>query len=161
VVRDAMKAKKMVGIARLVISRLVISRRERVMMIEPHGKGLLGTTLLYAYEVRGEDTVFDEIPEIKLPQQMMDLAEAIIDKMSGAFDASEFTDRYEEAVIELIQKKQAGQPVVHSKRASQPANVVNLMDALRRSMTGAAKPSRKASKEIDERSTPKKKRAKG
>lgn len=153
VIRDAMKAKKMVG-----IGRVVIARRERVMMIEPFGKGLLGTALHYAYEVRGEDAAFEDIPDIKLPQQMMDLAEAIIDKMSGSFDASEFKDRYEEAVVALVQSKQAGQPLVQAQAPSRPANVVNLMEALRKSMEASSKPA-KVAKAKEE--PPKKKRAKG
>jgi DNA end-binding protein Ku len=69
VIRDAMKKKKMVGIA-----RVVMARRERIMMLEPFGKGLMGTTLLYPYEIRGEESVFEEIPDLKLPDQMVGLA---------------------------------------------------------------------------------------
>src|SRR5262245_46575979 len=75
VVRDAMKKKNMVGIA-----RLVMARRERIMMLEPLGKGIMGTTLHYPYEARSEDAAFDEIPDLKLPDQMAGLAETIIDK---------------------------------------------------------------------------------
>jgi len=78
VIRDAMKKKKMVGIA-----RVVMARRERIMMLEPSGKGILGTLLLYPYEIRSDEAVFEEIPELKLPDQMVGLAEDIIDKMSG------------------------------------------------------------------------------
>src|SRR5262245_7342419 len=74
VIRDAMKKKKMVGIA-----RVVMARRERIMMLEPFGKGLMGTTLLYPYEIRSEESVFEEIPDLKLPDQMVGLAEEIID----------------------------------------------------------------------------------
>ena len=87
------------------------------MMIEPFGKGLLGTALHYAYEVRAEEAAFEEIPDLSLPPQMMDLAEAIIDKMSGTFDPAEFKDRYEEAVVALVQSKQAGQPLVAPRAA--------------------------------------------
>jgi DNA end-binding protein Ku len=72
VIRDAMKKKKMVGIA-----RVVMARRERIMMLEPFGKGLMGTTLLYPYEIRGEDAAFEDIPDITLPDQMVKLAEDI------------------------------------------------------------------------------------
>src|SRR5258708_39165388 len=64
VIRDAMKKKKMVG-----IGRVVMARRERVMMLEPFGKGIMGTTLHYPYEIRGEEAVFEEIPDLKLPDQ--------------------------------------------------------------------------------------------
>lgn len=129
VIRDAMRNKKMVGIA-----RVVMARRERVMMIEPFGKGLLGTTLHYAYEIRGEEAVFEDIPDVDLPEQMTGLAETIIDKMSGTFDPEEFKDRYEEAVIALIQSKQAGTPLKPASAPPRQNNVVNLMDALRRSI---------------------------
>ena len=131
VIRDAMKKKKMVGIA-----RVVMARRERVMMLEPFGKGIMGTTLLYPYEIRSDEAVFEEIPEITLPAEMLGLAEHIIDKMTGEFEPDKFEDRYENAMIELIRSKQAGLPAPKEKAASRPANVVNLMDALRRSIDG-------------------------
>ena len=140
VIRDAMKKKKkMVGIARVVMARC-----ERVMMLEPFGKGIMGTMLLYPYEIRSDEAVFEEIPEVTLPPEMLGLAEHIIDKMTGEFEPDKFEDRYENAMIELIRSKQAGQPAPKEKTASRPANVVNLMDALRRSVEdrggkGAAK----------------------
>src|SRR5712672_2262579 len=129
VIRDAMKKKKMVGIA-----RVVMARRERDMMLEPFGKGIMGTTLHYPYEIRSDEAVFEEIPDLKLPDQMVGLAEDIIDKMSGEFQPEEFEDRYENAMIELIRSKQAGLPAPTEKAPARPANVVNLMDALRRSI---------------------------
>src|SRR6476661_10246728 len=111
-----------------------MARRERVMMLEPFGKGIMGTTLHYAYEIRSDEAVFEEIPDLKLPEQMVGLAEDIIDKMSGDFQPDKFEDRYENAMIELIRSKQAGLPAPKEKPASRPANVVNLMDALRRSI---------------------------
>ena len=144
VIRDAMKKKKMVGIA-----RVVMARRERVMMLEPFGKGIMGTTLHYPYEIRSDEAVFEEIPEMKLPDQMIGLAEDIIDRMSGEFEPDKFEDRYENAMIELIRSKQAGLPAPKEKPAARPANVVNLMDALRRSIEDsggkgkAAKPAAK------------------
>jgi DNA end-binding protein Ku len=94
VIRDAMARKKMVGIA-----RVVMARRERIMMLEPFGKGIMGTTLHYPYE---------NVPDLKLAGQMLGLAEAIIDKMTGTFEPETFEDRYENAMIELIRSKQAG-----------------------------------------------------
>jgi DNA end-binding protein Ku len=129
VIRDAMKKKKMVGIA-----RIVMARRERIMMLEPFGKGLMGTTLHYPYEIRGEDSAFEDIPDMQLPAQMVGLAEEIIDRMSGKFEPEKFEDRYENAMIELIRSKQAGQPVKQAKAATKASNVVNLMDALKRSI---------------------------
>jgi DNA end-binding protein Ku len=129
VIRDAMKKKKMVGIA-----RVVMARRERIMMLEPFGKGIMGTTLHYTYEIRSDEAVFEEIPDLKLPEQMLGLAEEIIDRMSGKFEPDKFEDRYETAIVELIKSKQAGLPAPKEKPAARPANVVNLMDALRRSV---------------------------
>ena len=156
VIRDAMKKKKMVGIA-----RVVMARRERIMMLEPFGKGIMGTLLLYPYEIRNDEAVFDEIPELKLPDQMVGLAEDIIDKMSGEFQPEQFEDRYENATIELIRSKQAGLPTPKEKPAARPANVVNLMDALRRSIEdkgSKAKPTKAPSKRAAE--APPKMRAK-
>jgi len=140
VIRDAMKKKKMVG-----IGRVVMARRERMMMLEPFEKGIMGTSLHYPYEIRSEEAVFEEIPEMKLPDQMIGLAETIIDKMTGEFEPEKFEDRYESAMIELIRSKQAGLPAPKEKPAARPANVVNLMDALRRSIeTGGGEPPKAA-----------------
>ena len=129
----------MVGIA-----RVVMARRERIMMLEPFGKGIMGTLLNYPYEVRDEAAVFDEIPDMKLPDQMVALAETIIDRMTGEFEPEKFEDRYENAMIELIQSKQAGLPAPKERPASRPANVVNLMEALRRSIDEGGKGKAKA-----------------
>jgi len=156
VIRDAMKKKEMVG-----IGRVVMARRERVMMLEPFGKGIMGTTLHYPYEIRSEEAVFEEIPEMKLPEQMVGLAEEIIDRMSGEFEPQKFEDRYENAMIELIRSKQTGLPTAKEKPAARPTNVINLMDALRRSIEeggGKAKPT-KGGKRIGE-DAPAKKRSK-
>jgi len=156
VIRDAMNKKKMVG-----IGRVVMARRERVMMLEPFGKGIMGTTLHYAYEIRSEESVFEEIPDMKLPDQMVGLAEEIIDRMSGEFEPLKFEDRYENAMIELIRSKQAGLPAPKEKPAARPANVVNLMDALRRSVeeSGGKPKAAKGSRRVAEEA-PTKKRTK-
>jgi DNA end-binding protein Ku len=159
VIRDAMKKKKMVGVA-----RVVMARRERIMMLEPFGKGIMGTLLLYPYEIRSEESVFEDIPELNLPDQMVGLAETIIDKMSGEFEPEKFEDRYENAMIELIRSKQAGLPAPKEKAPTRPANVVNLMDALRRSIEGAdsadAKPTKVPTKKAEAPIKPKRKVAK-
>jgi len=157
VIRDAMKKKKMVGIA-----RVVMARRERVMMLEAFGKGIMGTTLHYPYEIRSEEGVFEEIPDLKLPDQMVGLAEDIIDKMSGDFQPDKFEDRYEDAMIKLIQSKQAGLPAPKEKAPSRPANVVNLMDALRRSIEekGGKEAAKPAAKKTEAKAEPVRKRKK-
>jgi DNA end-binding protein Ku len=128
VIRDAMKAKGRAGVA-----RVVISRRERMVLLEPLGKGIMATVLRYPYEVRGEDAYFEDIPDLKLPGEMLDLAAHIIDRTSADFEPAAFEDRYENAVVDLLKSKEAGKPIV-APEAPRPSNVVNLMDALRKSI---------------------------
>jgi DNA end-binding protein Ku len=130
VIREAMKKKKVVG-----IGTLVLSRRERIVALIPRGKGILLTTVNYKYEVRDDEAYFEDIENVKIPDEMMDLAEHIIDKKKGKFDPSMFEDRYENALIELLKAKQAGREIKAPKEAK-PSNVINLMDALRRSIDG-------------------------
>ena len=129
IIRDAMRDEKVVG-----LGRVVIARRERIMMLEPLGKGILGTALRYGSEVRSEDAYFEDIPDLKLPQEMNDLAHVIIERKAGHFRPEEFTDRYEDAVVELIRAKQAGMPAKVTEQPSRPSNVVSIMDALRKSI---------------------------
>jgi DNA end-binding protein Ku len=105
VIREAMKRKNMVG-----LGKVVISRRERIVMLEPFDKGLVATTLRYAYEVREAKPYFEDIPEMKLPDEMVKLAEHILETKAGHFNPAEFEDRYETAVIEMLKQKQAGLP---------------------------------------------------
>jgi DNA end-binding protein Ku len=130
VIREAMRVEKMVGLA-----RVVLYRRERLMMLEARDKGIVATTLRYANEVHAADTYFDEIPDVDLPKEMLELAKHIIEKMTGKFDPDQFEDRYENALIELIRSKQKGMPIKPQPTHRQ-ANVINLMDALRRSVEG-------------------------
>jgi DNA end-binding protein Ku len=130
VIRDAMRGKGMVA-----LGRIVLAKRERVIALEPYGKGLLGTTLRYAYEVRKPEEYFDGIQDIKVPGEMLKLAEHILDTKTGDFEPAEFEDHYETALVELLRKKQAGfKPPKHKEQAAAPRNVINLMDALRRSV---------------------------
>jgi DNA end-binding protein Ku len=140
VIREAMRGKDMVA-----MGRIVLAKRERVIMLQPWGKGVLGTTLRYAYEVRDPALYFDELPDIAIPKDMLQLAEHILDTKTTDFDPESFQDRYEEAVVELIQSKRAGMPQPAAKSApSGGENVINLMDALRRSL-GADAPKPAAS----------------
>ncbi|EIM26257.1 non-homologous end joining protein Ku [Microvirga lotononidis] len=129
VIRDAIRDKGMAGIA-----RIVLARRERMILLEPLDEGLVGTTLHAADEVRNEDKVFDEISEVKYPKEMKDLAAHIIDSKAAHFDPKQFDDRYEEAVAELLKSKQAGKPL-KEEPSEKPSNVVNLMDAFKRSVS--------------------------
>ena len=131
VIREAMARQKKAGIA-----RIVLYRRERPVMIEPFDKGLLLTTLRYDKTVRKPDEIFGDLGKPKIDSELIDLATHIIDKKQAAFDPSGFEDRYESALLELIQAKQKGKkpPVVQA--AERPANVVNLFDALKKSLAG-------------------------
>jgi len=153
VIRDAMRDKKVVGLA-----RLVLQRREHVLMLEPFDKGLLGTTLRYAYEVRSASDYFEDIPDLKLPAEMKQLAAHIIEGKSDHFDPKSFEDHYENALVELLRTKQAGKPVQTIGEAPAAPRVINLMDALRASISASAKKPAAASKET-RRAAPKKKAA--
>lgn len=127
VIREAMHKEDLAGLA-----RVVVYRRERLLLLRPRGKGLMATTLRYQDEVRDESEYFDDIPSTKVPADMLKLATHILETKKGKFDPAKFEDRYETALKELVKAKQAGKkPPVASD--SRPSNVVNLMDALRRS----------------------------
>jgi DNA end-binding protein Ku len=128
VIREAMAAEGVAG-----LGRAVISRRERLLVMEPRGKGMLATVLHYNYEVRDDQAYFESIPDVEVPEEMLDLAKHIIQKKMGHFDILKFEDRYENALIAMIRAKQAGRPV-EAAAPQQPANVINLMDALRKSI---------------------------
>jgi DNA end-binding protein Ku len=148
VIREAMRGKKMVG-----VGRVVISKRERPIILEPMGKGLRGMTLRYPYEVRDEKEYFSEIPDVKVASDMQKLAEHIIETKSGDFEPTAFVDHYEEAVVDLLKSKQAGRTVSKTRAAEPPSNVVNLMEALKRSISsekGAAKSQKASAKKADD-----------
>ena len=129
VIREAMDKEDLVGLA-----RVVLYRRERILMLEPFDKGLLATSLRYGYEVRDAQPYFEDIPDVNLPKEMRQLASHILDTKAGHFDPSTFEDRYENALIELLKSKQAGLPMPKESPKRPSARVINLMDALRRSV---------------------------
>jgi DNA end-binding protein Ku len=130
VIREAMRKENLAGLA-----RVVIYRREHLLLLQPRGKGLLATALRYKNEVRDEDEYFDEIPNVKVSADMLKLATHILETKKGAFKPEKFGDRYEDALKALIKAKQQGKkpPVVSEPK---PSNVINLMDALQRSAKG-------------------------
>ena len=140
VIRDAMAGKKMAGLA-----RIVLYQRERPVVIEPLGKGMVLTTLRYDNTVRQPDTVFGDIKAVKTDQEMTDLAELIIDKKKAKFDPAKFDDRYEDALLELIRAKKAGKKAPKASAAPKPSNVVNLFDALKKSLSSDGSASKAAS----------------
>jgi DNA end-binding protein Ku len=131
VIRDAMKDKD-----RVALARIVLSNREHVVAIEPLGKGLLGTTLRYPYELRDEDQFFDDIKNPKITKDMIELASHILDSKAEHFDPSKFRDEYETALKALVKRKAAGKPVKVVEKEERSDNVINLMDALRQSLKG-------------------------
>jgi DNA end-binding protein Ku len=133
VIRDTIANLKMVA-----LGRVVLARREHVIALEPKGRGLVGITLRYPYEVRDEKPYFEDIPELKLSKEMLDLAAHIVHTKSGHFDPSQFEDHYENALIDLLKKKQAGEKIEPAREAP-PPRVVNLMDALRASIDAEEK----------------------
>src|SRR6202035_2319315 len=115
------------------IRKVVFTAREHIIALEARGKGLLGVTLRYPYEVRSEADYFDDIPDEKIPKDMLDLGSHIVKTKAGHFEPSKFEDQYEHALKELLKRKQEGKPIERPERPK-PTNVVNLMDALRQSV---------------------------
>jgi DNA end-binding protein Ku len=134
VIRDAIREKGMVA-----LGRVVVSRREYVVMLEAFENGLLATTLRYAYEVREPAAYFEDIPDLKLPAEMKQLAAHILDTKAAHFEPTKFTDHYETALVELLRAKQAGRIVEAPKDEPAPQRVINLMDALRASIGAETK----------------------
>jgi DNA end-binding protein Ku len=130
VIRDAMRQEKKAG-----IGRVVLSSREHAVVLSPRGRGLQLTTLRSPEEVRDDSAYFGEVDDdAELDPEMVELAAAIITKKSGRFDPKELAeDRYQQALLKLVQAKIKGQKPVIAK-VSGPAPVINLMDALRRSL---------------------------
>jgi DNA end-binding protein Ku len=128
VIRDAMKKEDLVGLA-----RVVLYRRERILMLHPRGDGLMASALRYHSEVRDEKDYFSDIPSVKVPPDMLELAVHILKSKKSHFDPDKFEDRYEDALSKLIKAKQAGKPAPKAADVK-PSNVINLMDALKRSI---------------------------
>jgi DNA end-binding protein Ku len=139
VIRDAMKDQ-----GRVALARIVLTNREHIIAIEPRGKGLLGTTLRYPYELRDEDEYFDDIKNPKISKDMIELAGHILKTKAAHFDPSKFKDEYENALKALVKRKAAGKPVKTAERAEKPDNVISLMDALKQSLKGKAPAKRAA-----------------
>ena len=129
VIREAIRKQGMVA-----LGRVVFTSREHVMALEPRGKGLLGVTLRYPYEIRKEEQYFDEVEDEKIPKDMLELATHIVETKSGHFNPDKFEDHYENALKELLKKKRAGEKI-EAPKEREPAKVINLMDALRRSVS--------------------------
>ncbi|MFK4723232.1 DNA end-binding protein Ku [Bradyrhizobium niftali] len=134
---------------KVAIGRVVLTNREHIIALEPLESGLMGTLLRYPYEVRSEKEYFDDIQDVKLTKDMLDLAKHIVEKKSGAFEPELFEDHYEAALIDLINKKRAGAPIAAKAAPKTGGNVINLMDALKKSLASEkdAAPAAKVAKE--------------
>jgi Ku protein len=145
VIRDAMKDK-----GRVALARIVFAEREHILAIEAWGKGMLGTTLRYDYEVRDEKQFFNGIGRPRVTKDMIDLASHILDKKAGRFDPSQFKDEYELALRKLVRRKAAGKTIEPPAKREDRGNVIDLMEALRQSVKArgrkAAAPSRSPSR---------------
>jgi DNA end-binding protein Ku len=128
VIREAIRKEGMVA-----LGKVVFTSREHVIALEARGNGMIGITLRYPYEVRDPAEYFDDIEDEKVPKDMLDLATHIVKTKEGKFEPEKFEDQYEDALKDVIRKKQKGERLA---RPSQPkqSNVINLMEALRQSV---------------------------
>jgi len=149
VIRDAMKDQD-----RVALARIVLTNREHVMTIEPLGKGLLGTTLRYPYELRDEHDFFEDIKSPKITSDMVELAGHILDTKAAHFDPSKFKDEYETALKALVKRKAAGKPIKPEEHEERPGNVVSLMDALKQSLKTKGSRRHATAKSHERRSPP-------
>jgi DNA end-binding protein Ku len=143
VIRDAMRKTGKVGLA-----QVTIGGREWLVAIAPLGDGLVMVMLRYADELRDADDYFDDVPTTKPDKELVDLAVELIGRKASAFDATKYQDHYGTALKALIQDKLKGRRIVAHAEESRPkgANVVDLMDALRKSVSGGKKAPAKATK---------------
>jgi DNA end-binding protein Ku len=129
VIRDAIRKEGIVA-----LGKVVFTTREHIIALEARDNGMVGVTLRYPYEVRKAKDYFEVIEDQKVPKDMLDLAVHIVDTMKGRFEPEKFEDEYENALKELLRKKQNGERIERPKEPSR-TTVVNLMDVLRRSVT--------------------------
>jgi len=128
VIREAIRKEGMVA-----LGKVVFTSREHVIALEARGKGMVGVTLRYPYEVRNEDEYFDTIEDEKIPKDMIDLAIHIVETKTGHFKPEQFKDDFEDALKDLLRRKQKGEKIERPKEPA-PSNVINLLDALRQSV---------------------------
>src|SRR6201994_2649080 len=148
VIRDAMKDQD-----RVALARIVLTNREHILAIEPLGKGLLGTTLRYPYELRDEEEYFDDIKGAKISKDMIELAGHILKTKAAHFDPSKFRDDYETALKALVKRKASGKPIKAAEREEKSENVVSLMDALKQSLKQKGGAARRGSHPASRRSS--------
>jgi len=121
---------------KVALARVVLTNREHVIALEARDNGLMGMLLRYPYEVRNAAEYFDDIQDVKITKDMLDLAKHIVQQKSGHFDPTKFEDHYEAALTELINKKRNGERIASVSKPVSSDNVISLMDALKRSISG-------------------------
>ena len=132
---------------KVAIGRLVLTNREHIIALEPLKNGLMGTLLRYPYEVRDEAEYFDDIQDVKVTKDMLDLARHIVEQKAAEFEPGKFEDRYESALVDLVNQKRSGVALKPHGKARPGTNVVDLMTALQQSLKGGcAAPKPKAKK---------------
>jgi DNA end-binding protein Ku len=142
----------------VALGKVVFTNREHVIALEPRGKGLVGITLRYPYEVREEKDYFDDIPDESVPKDMLELATHIVHSKAGHFKPGKFEDKYESALKEIIKRKQHGEKI-EAPKDKEPAKVIDLMEALRRSAKGASAPAPRNTRPATRRTAKKSSRA--
>jgi Ku protein len=141
VIRDAMEDEE-----RVALARIVMPHREHIIALEALGKGILGTTLRYDYEVRDEKDYFKGVASPRVPKDMINLAKHILETKPGHFNPNKFKDRYENALKKLVRRKAKGGKIELAEPEEKESNVVDLMEALRSSLKGDGKSARSKSR---------------
>jgi DNA end-binding protein Ku len=149
VIREALKAAKKAG-----IGQMTMRGKENLVAVRPCGHGLLLETLRYANELRKSDKIFADVPNKRPPKDMIDLAKELIERKSGAFKPEAFKDHYGNALRALVEEKRKKGKITEAEEEEAPRpkgdNVIDLMEALKKSVTGkersAAKPRKTARK---------------
>ncbi len=154
VIREAMSRT-----GKIALGRVVMHQRERLLALEPRDNGLMAWSLRSHDEVRDAADIFGDIADRKPDAAMIAIAEKIIEQQEGPFDPSAFNDRYEDALRDLIAEKQKGKGRKVKAAEPETTNVVDLMDALRKSLGGKAAAKAPAKKAVAAKKTPAKKRA--
>jgi len=153
--RDALRESK-----KIALGQITIAQRERIAAIKPCGKGLILETLRYNREIRRQSEYFDDIPENKkISREQIELAEQLIKKKTKAFDPSTFKDTYQEGLQEIIDAKLHDRKPKIISPAKQTGKVINIMDALKRSLGEKAKPPKKTA--AKKKAAPRKKKKAG
>jgi DNA end-binding protein Ku len=133
VIRDAL-----VETGRIALGRVVMHTRERLVALEPRDKGIIVYTLRMGDEVVSPKDAFEDIPAAKPNKQMIEIARKIIEQQAGAFEPDKFEDRYENALRDLIRRKEKGEKLVTAEPVADD-NVIDLMEALKKSLKGGGK----------------------